>query len=44
MTGVSSPYEVPSNPDIELITDQQSIEECVEIILKFINLKLKFKK
>lgn len=44
LTGVLSPYEVPSNPDIELITDQQTIEECVEIILKFIYLKLKFKK
>ncbi len=32
-TGISSPYESPKNPDIELMTDRQSIDECVKIIL-----------
>ena len=41
MTGVSAPYEAPVNPDLEVITDGQSIEESVEIIINFINKKLK---
>jgi adenylylsulfate kinase len=27
MTGISAPYEAPTNPDFEIITDGQSIEE-----------------
>jgi len=41
MTGISAPYEAPVNPDLEVITDGQSIEESVEIIINFINKKLK---
>ena len=41
MTGISAPYEAPVNPDLELITDGQSIEESIEIIINFINKKLK---
>jgi adenylylsulfate kinase len=41
MTGISSPYEAPVNPDLEIITDGQSIEESVEIIINFITKKLK---
>jgi adenylylsulfate kinase len=41
MTGISAPYEAPINPDIEVITDGHSIEESVEIIINFINKKLK---
>ena len=33
-TGISAPYEPPKNPDIELQTDKQSIDECIEIIIK----------
>lgn len=33
-TGVSDPYEEPESPEITVETDKQSIEECVEIILK----------
>ena len=32
-TGISDPYEAPSNPDIELNTDKESIGESVEKIL-----------
>lgn len=32
-TGVSDPYEAPSNPDLELNTDEESISESVEKIL-----------
>lgn len=41
MTGISAPYEVPLNPDLEVITDGHSIEESIEIIINFINKKLK---
>lgn len=29
-TGIDSPYEYPLNPDIELRTENKSIEECVD--------------
>lgn len=32
-TGISSKYEVPEHPDIVVDTSQNTIEECVEIIL-----------
>ena len=41
MTGISAPYEAPVNPDLEVITDGQSIGESLEIIINFINKKLK---
>jgi adenylylsulfate kinase len=39
-TGIDSPFEAPLNADVELFTNQNSIEECVEIILDKIKLKL----
>jgi adenylylsulfate kinase len=33
MTGVSSPYEPPLSPDLELRTDQQPLAACVAAIL-----------
>lgn len=41
MTGISAPYEAPINPDLEIITDGQPIEESVKTILEYINKKLK---
>ncbi|MBU0481381.1 MAG: adenylyl-sulfate kinase [Proteobacteria bacterium] len=32
-TGVSAPYEIPENPDIELHTDRQTVNECIKIII-----------
>ena len=43
MTGISSPYEAPVNPDFEVITDGQSVEESVDHILKFLNKKINLK-
>lgn len=40
MTGISSPYEAPVNPDFEVITDGQSVEESVDQVLKFLNQKI----
>jgi adenylylsulfate kinase len=33
-TGVSAPYEPPSDPDIELFTASQSVLECVETVVR----------
>jgi adenylylsulfate kinase len=41
MTGISAPYEVPTKPDFEIITDGQSIEDSVKEVLTFLNNKLK---
>lgn len=33
-TGIDSPYEPPTSPDLELRTDKQSRDECLEILLR----------
>ena len=43
MTGITSPYEAPENPEIEIKTELESIEASVQKILKFISSKLKLK-
>ena len=40
MTGISSPYEAPINPDLEVVTDAQTIEESVDKILDYLNSRL----
>ncbi len=40
MTGISSPYEAPINPDFEIITDGRTIEDSVKEILGFLNNKI----
>ena len=40
-TGVNAPYEAPDSPDVEIITDGLSIEECVLRIYDKIKPKLK---
>jgi adenylylsulfate kinase len=32
-TGIDDPYEAPANPELHLRSDQQSLEEEVEVIL-----------
>ena len=39
MTGISAPYQDPVNPDIEIITDGQAIQESVAVIMQFLNTK-----
>jgi len=41
MTGISAPYEAPTNPDIEIVTDNQDVETSVHTILDFIIQKIK---
>ncbi len=35
-TGIDSPYEAPQNPDLEIRTDQMTIQESADKIYKFI--------
>lgn len=43
MTGISAPYEAPENPDIEIKTESESIEDSVKRIVDFITPKLQLK-
>ncbi len=43
LTGVSSPYEAPTDPDIEIFTEEESIDDAVQKIVDFITLKLELK-
>ena len=40
-TGISAPYEAPQNPDIEIQTEKESVEESVERINVQLQKKLK---
>lgn len=40
MTGISAPYEVPENPDIEIETENESIAAAANRIIEFITPKL----
>ena len=40
-TGISSPYEVPKNPTLEIKTDELSIDESVQEIYKIIKDKIR---
>ena len=40
MTGISAPYQAPLNPDLEVVTDGQTIQESVAVIMQFLNTKL----
>jgi len=41
-TGINAPYDAPQNPDIEIKTEKETIEESVNKIISFIKPKLKF--
>jgi len=36
-TGISSPYESPVNPELHLKTDKSTLEECVDIVVKYLS-------
>lgn len=40
-TGISAPYEAPESPDIEVITDDLTLDECVSRIYERVKPKLK---
>lgn len=35
-TGISSPYEAPTTPEVHIKTDEMSIEECANKIIEFL--------
>lgn len=41
MTGISAPYEAPDNPDIEIKTETETVEEAVQKIIKYLTPKIK---
>lgn len=43
-TGISAPYENPLNPDIEIKTENETIDDAAKRIVEFIKPKLKFQK
>jgi adenylylsulfate kinase len=43
MTGVSSTYEAPKNPDLVVVTEGQSIEKNLDQILKLLSQKINLK-
>jgi adenylylsulfate kinase len=43
-TGISSPFDIPPNPDLVLKTDRMSVEESVQCALDFILPKITFQK
>lgn len=40
MTGISAPYEAPENPDIEIKTEELTVEQAVDKIIAYIIPKL----
>ncbi len=42
LSGVSSPYEPPKNPDLELLTEKITIEDAVNRVYQLINPLIKF--
>ena len=42
MTGISSPYEAPENPDV-IVTHENSVDQSVELIFAHIKSKLRLK-
>lgn len=41
MTGISSPYEIPDNPEIEIKTKDKSIEESAQSVLSYVLPRIK---
>lgn len=40
-TGIDAPYEAPQNPALEILTNQQTIEESVDLIYQYLLPKIK---
>lgn len=41
-TGISSPYEKPSNPDVVIATDKLNVEESIEALIKAIGPRITY--
>tara|TARA_A100001388_G_scaffold273917_1_gene256592 strand:+ start:1832 stop:2437 length:606 start_codon:yes stop_codon:yes gene_type:complete len=44
MTGISSPYEAPENPDLEINTNKETVEESIQKVKKLVISRLKYGK
>ena len=44
MTGLTAPYEAPVNPDIEVVTDNLTVQDTVDIILSKILKRINLEK
>ena len=40
MTGISAPYEAPTQPDLEIVTDNEAIEMSLDKIMRFLAQKI----
>ena len=40
MTGISAPYETPTQPDLEIVTDNEAIEMSLDKIMHFLTQKV----
>jgi adenylylsulfate kinase len=40
MTGISAPYEAPTQPDLEIVTDNEAIEMSLDKIMRFLTQKV----
>lgn len=38
-TGIDSPYEVPSNPELSLDTSKTAVEECTRLIVEYLRMR-----
>ena len=38
-TGIDSPYEVPSNPELSLDTSKLAVEECTRLIVDYLHMR-----
>jgi adenylylsulfate kinase len=41
-TGLDAPYEAPTQPDLEIRTDQLSVQQAVDTIYQYILPRIKF--
>ncbi|HLV38824.1 adenylyl-sulfate kinase [Xanthomarina sp.] len=41
MTGISAPYEAPENPDLEIKTENETVEDAAQRIVDYIKPKIK---
>ena len=43
-TGIDAPYEAPENPEIEILTEDQTIEQCADQVIDYILPRLQLAK
>jgi adenylylsulfate kinase len=41
-TGIDSPYEVPDNPDVTILTNEMSVEDSIELLIEFVEPRVSY--